>query len=240
MEKIKEFLNIDFGYGNGYGYGDGSGYGDGYGSGDGSGYGDGYGSGYGDGDGDGDGYGDGYGSGDGSGYGDGYGSGSGYGDGDGDGYGDGSMIKMFFNYNVYMIDGIQTIIKSVRNNVAKGFILQSDLTLTPCYIVKQNNIFSHGDTLHYAMESLHKKLFNNSEEERISEFVKSHKDNIKYSNQDLFDWHGRLTGSCLAGRNAFVKDRGIDIDGESTVEEFIKLTENDYGGNIIKKLKEFY
>lgn len=213
MEKIKEFLNIDFDsdYSSGYGYGSGDGYGSGSGCGSGSGSGYGYGSGY------------------------------GCGCGSGDGYGSGDRIKIFCNYNVYMIDGIQTIIKSVRNNVAKGFILQSDLTLTPCYIVKQNNIFSHGDTLHYAMESLHEKLFNNlSEEERISEFVKSHKDNIKYSNQDLFDWHGRLTGSCLAGRNAFVKDHCIDLEGESTVEEFIKLTENSYGGNIIKKLKEFY
>ena len=215
MEKIKEFLNIDFGYGYGYG----SGYGDGDGYGYGSGYGYGYGSGYGD------------------------GSSSGYGDGSGDGYGDGygDGIKRFNGYEVYMIDGIQTIIKSVRNNVAKGFILQSDLTLTPCYIVKQNNIFSHGETLHDAMRSLQEKLFENlSEEERIEEFVKFHEKDKKYSNKDFFEWHNKLTGSCLAGRNAFVKDHCIDIDGESTVDEFIKLTENSYGGNIIKKLKEFY
>ena len=229
MEKIKEFLNIDFG--SGYGSGDGSG--SGYGSGDGYGYGSGYGSGYGDGSGYGSGYGDG--SGDGS------GSGSGSGDGSGYGSGYGSMIKMFFNYNVYMIDGIQTIIKSVRNNVAKGFILQSDLTLTPCYIIKQNNIFAHGETLHDAMRSLQEKLFENlSEEERIEEFVKCHEKDKMYSNKDFFEWHNKLTGSCLAGRNAFVKDHCIDIDGESTVDEFIKLTENSYGGNIIKKLKEFY
>ena len=215
MEKIKEFLNIDFGYGYGYG----SGYGDGDCYGYGSGYGYCYGSGYGD------------------------GSSSGYGDGSGDGYGDvyGDGIKRFNGYEVYMIDGIQTIIKSVRNNVAKGFILQSDLTLTPCYIVKQNNIFSHGETLHDAMRSLQEKLFENlSEEERIEEFVKFHEKDKKYSNKDFFEWHNKLTGSCLAGRNAFVKDHCIDIDGESTVDEFIKLTENSYGGNIIKKLKEFY
>ena len=46
-EKIKKFLEIEIGYGSGYGSGDGSGYG----SGDGSGYGSGSGSGYGSGDG---------------------------------------------------------------------------------------------------------------------------------------------------------------------------------------------
>lgn len=199
MEKIKEFLNIDFD----------SGYGDGYGSGDG--YGRGYGYGYGD----------------------------GYGDGSGDGDGDG--IKRLNDYEVYIIDELQTIIKSVHNNIAKGFILQSDFTLNPCYIIKQNNIFAHGETLHDAMRSLQEKLFENlSEEERIEEFVKCHEKDKMYSNKDFFEWHNKLTGSCLAGRNAFVKDHCIDLEGESTVEEFIKLTENSYCGNIIKKLKEFY
>lgn len=183
------------------------------------------------------GYGSGYGYGSGSGYGYGYG----YGSGDGYGYGYGSGIKRLNDYEVYIIDGIQTIIKSIRNNVAKGFILQSDLTLTPCYIVKQNNIFAHGETLHDAMKSLQEKLFENlSEEDRIEEFVKFHEKDKKYSNKDFFEWHNKLTGSCLAGRNAFVKDHCIDLEGESTVDEFIKLTENSYGGNIIKKLKEFY
>ena len=54
-EKIKKFLEIEIGYGSGYGDGSGSGYGSGYGDGDGSGYGDGDGDGYGYGDGDGDG-----------------------------------------------------------------------------------------------------------------------------------------------------------------------------------------
>ena len=45
MEKIKEFLAVNSGYGNGYGDGSGYGSGSGYGPGDGSGYGSGYGDG---------------------------------------------------------------------------------------------------------------------------------------------------------------------------------------------------
>ena len=61
-----------------------------------------------------------------------------------------------------------------------------------------------------------------------------------YPNQDLFDWHHRLTGSCMAGRNAFVKDRGLTLDGETTVTEFIRLTKNAYGGSTIKALQAVY
>ena len=215
-DKIREFLSVDSGYGSGYGDGSGDGYGSGYGYGDGDGYG------YGDGYGDGDGY--------------------GYGDGSGDGYGDGYGISNINGDPVYRIDGVPTIIKSVHGNAAKGFVLQSDLTLTPCYIVKGNGQFAHGDDLHQAMSALTEKLFEDMpEEERIAEFIKAHPDKDKsYSNKDLFDWHHRLTGSCLAGRNAFVKDRGLTLDGETTVAEFIRLTKNAYNGSVIKHLEDAY
>lgn len=172
--------------------------------------------------------------------GDGYGDGSGYGY--GDGYGDGYGISNINGDPVYRIDGVLTIIKSVHGNAAKGFILQSDLTLTPCYIVKGNGQFAHGDDLHQAMAALTDKLFEDMpKEERIAEFVKAHPDKDKpYPNKDLFDWHHRLTGSCLAGRNAFVKDRGLTLDGETTVAEFIRLTKNAYNGSVIKHLADAY
>jgi hypothetical protein len=79
------------------------------------------------------------------------------------------------------------------------------------------------------------------EEERIAAFIEEHPDKDKaYPNKDLFDWHNRLTGSCMAGRTAFVKDHGLSLDGETTVTEFIRLTQNAYGGSTIKALKKAY
>ena len=144
--------------------------------------------------------------------------------------------------DIHLIDATPTILSSIHDNVAKGVIVQWDLTLTPCYVVKGNNLFAHGDDLRQAMSALTDKMFDDiPEEDRIAEFIKAHpdKDNA-YPNQDLFDWHHRLTGSCMAGRNAFVKDRGLTLDGQTTVEEFIQLTKNAYGGSIIRKLDEQY
>ena len=195
--------------------------GSGYGSGDGSGYGDGYGYGSGDGSGDGDGYGS--------------GSGSGYGSGSGDG------LKSLDNQTIHQIDGLQTIISSVRDNVAKGYIVNSDLTITPCFVVKGNNYFAHGKTLKEAMKALQDKIFNNlSIEERIDRFIYKFpniKEKIKAV--DLFEWHNRLTGSCKIGREQFCKDKGINVNSDSfTILEFIKLTENNYGREVILTLKE--
>ena len=185
--------------------------------------------------------GDGYGSGDGDGYGSGYGSGSGSGYGSGYGYGYGDGIKTFAGQTVHLIDNVQTIIDRVRGNIAKGRILMSDLTTKPCYIIKQNGMFAHGETLRDAQTAIVDKLFDGmSEEERIEAFVKEHKANTPYPNKDLYDWHHRLTGSCDMGRKAFVADHGLTLDGETTVEEFIRLTENAYGGSTIKKMKEHY
>ena len=223
-EKIKAFLTVNSGDGYGYGYGDGSGSGYGYGYGDGSGYGYGDGSGYGYGDGDG--------------YGDGSGDGSGYGDGSGDGYGYGSGIKRFNRETVYQIDGVNTLIRSVRGNTAHGAILNKDLTLTPCYIVKQNGAFAHGETLREAMEALRDKLFEDMpEDERINTFLRETDREKAYPTQYFYDWHHRLTGSCDMGRKQFARDHGVDLEhGVMTLTEFLELTKDAYGGDVIRKV----
>ena len=184
----------------------------------------------------------GYGYGSGSGYGDGSGYGSGYGDGSGDGSGSGNSVKEVNGDTVYIVDGVQTIIKSVRENIAQGFILQNNLTLSPCYIVKEQNKFAHGNTLHDAFTDLQEKLYDDStEEERIEAFRKKFPEyDTPYHNRDLFTYHHVLTGSCRMGRESFCKDKGIDLNGSTTVREFIELTKGSYGGDVICKLPEVY
>ena len=191
----------------------------------------------------------GYGNGDGIGYGCISGSGGVYNDNaydynyhydDGSGCGDGDGIKNFCNNEVYEIDGVQTIIKRLHGNCAKGFILRSDLTLTPCYIVKYNSYFTHGKTLKEAREAAFTKAMNDMPvEDRVAAFWKYHNRTDHYPVSDFFEWHNRLTGSCEMGRKEFAREHEIDLEnGEITVDEFIKLTENAYGGEIIRKLKD--
>ena len=187
----------------------------------------------------GSGYGSGSGSGYGYGYGDGYGSGSGYGDGSGSGDGYGYGVKTFGNDTIYMIDNVQTIISQIKGQVAKGFILNKDFTLEPCYVVKGNGYFAHGKDIREAQESLREKIFENMDsDEAIEEFVEKFAKDKKYKGTEFFEWHHYLTGSCLIGRKSFVKNHGLDLEKEYTVAEFIELTENDYGSEIIKQLKE--
>ena len=214
---------------------DGNGYGGGGGSGGGCSYGDGSGAGFGSGGGDG------YSNGSGNCFGDGYGCGVG---GCGGSY-SGKGVKELNGDNVYLIDCIQTIIKSVHGNIAQGFILKSDLTLQPCYIVKEQDYFAHGDTLHDAFTSLQEKLERlydeSTEEERIEAFVKKFPDyDMPYPNRDLFAYHNVLTGSCRMGRESFCKDKGINLDGSTTVRDFVFLTKDSYGSEIIRRLPQAY
>ena len=228
MESIKKFVAVSYscGYGNGYGNGTSCGYGDGT-----------FGS-----------CGSGTSIGDGAGYGyshigennssDGIGKGSGFGDGSGCGNGYGDNIKSFDDKDVFPIDGIQTIITAIFGNVAKGYILENDLTLTPCYVAKSGNTFAHGNTLKEAIDALHDKLFDDMpEEDRIAEFFKTHSPGVKYPAKDLFVWHNRLTGSCEAGRMSFVRSHDIDLENDTfSIEEFVSLCKDSYGGETIKKL----
>lgn len=222
-KRIKEFLNIRYGYGSDCGYGNdyeydcGCGYGYGSGSGSDSG--------------------NGFGSGSDSGYGD--GNGCGYGSGSGNGYGDG--VKKVNNHDIYIVDETPTIITALFNNYAKGYIVGNGLTLKPCYIAKNGDIFAHGKTLREAVTALQDKLFEDmSEEERIAAFIECHDYDGVYSNSDLYDWHHKLTGSCEMGRRQFAIDHGIDLDGKMSTKEFIELTKNAYSGEVIKKLEKEY
>ena len=231
MEKIKAFIDA----GSCSGFSDGTGYG-GSGYGDGSGWGCGWGSGWG--------CGWGYGSGDGSGWGSGWGCGWGYGSGDGSGWGcgsgNGNSIKSYAGKDVYLLDGVQTIIAAVHRNTAVGYILGDDLTLRRCYIAKGNGYFAHGDTLKGAVDALQDKIYETLDtDEKIGRFITEVDADKKYPAKFFYDWHHRLTGSCEMGRKDFAMRHGIDLDTDSfTVREFINLTENAYGGEIIRKVKE--
>lgn len=165
---------------------------------------------------------------------------AGSGSGLGWGSGSGSGVTQVDGKNVYQIDGTPTLIYSIRGNVAHGAILNGDLTLTPCYVVKQDNLFANGGTLRAEMEALRDKLFEDMpEEERISAFLAETESRKKYPNQHFYDWHHRLTGSCDMGRKAFAKDHGIDVEnGTMTLEEFLELAENSYGGDVIRHVQE--
>ena len=239
---IETFLSTDDGSGNGSG--------DGYGDGSGDGYGDGYddssgsGSGYGSGSGHGSGSGYGSGSGSGSGYGSGYGHGSGEGhsDGSGSGSGSGSGVKSINGKPVYIIDDTLTIIESIKANYAKGFTLKSDLTLKPCFVAKVGYCFAHGETLKKALDEATSKYFQSMPiEERINLFKETFDYSKVYPAKDFFKWHNTLTGSCVYGRKSFCQERGIDIEkGILSVPEFIELTINSYGSDVIKQLKNSY
>ena len=157
----------------------------------------------------------------------------------GDGSGDGSGVKMFNGDTVYMIDDVPTIIKAIHSNIAKGFILNRDFTLEESFVVKGNNQFAHGKTLHEAVESLQEKLYDDStEEERLEAFKEHFKDfSQTYSAKELFHWHHVLTGPCKQGREAFCRSHGIDLEKDFfTIDQFVRLTKDSYGGETIVKL----
>ena len=221
-EAVQRFLSEGSGWGSGLGSGSGSGWGSGEGSGEGSGWGSGSGSGWG------------------WGWGEGSGEGSGWGSGEGSGWGSGSGVIAYCGEPVHIVDNVQTIIRAVHGNIAQGAILQADLTLKKCYIVKSGNTFAHGETLPEAMSALRAKLFEDMPvEERIEAFLQEFKPGKKYPAKEYYDWHNRLTGSCEMGRKNFAKTHGIDLKhDEMTREEFAELTKNAYGGDVIRQLMD--
>ena len=165
-------------------------------------------------------------------------NGNGRGSGNGSGDGNGIGVKKINGMDVVEIDNIPTAIKKIRENIVFGYVFEN-MQLKPCYVVKQDGLFAHGKTVKEAISALQEKLFDNmTVDERIDAFLQEIKSNIEYPAKTFYDWHHRLTGSCEFGRNQFVKNHNIKLDQLMTVDEFIELTKNDYGGEIIKELEK--
>ena len=234
---IRRFLDAGTGaYCKGYGCGDGTGTGDGFGTDSG------YGTGGGTGDGSGVVYGTGDGKGAGTGDGKGYGGGSGNGDGSGDDFGYVRMVSLN-GQKAYSIDGMPTLINSVKGNFAIGGVIQPDLSVRECYIARVGKSLAHGDTLRKAFEDATRKdMRRKPVKERVAEFKREFPEPDRpYPNSGLYAWHGFLTGSCRMGRDEFARAHGIDVErGSMTVREFIGLTRGSYGSDIIAMLARAY
>nr|DAL48046.1 MAG TPA_asm: hypothetical protein [Caudoviricetes sp.] len=171
--------------------------------------------------------------------GDGSGSGSGYGYGYVSGYVSG--IKSICGMAVNMIDGVPTIITHLHGNVAKGFIVDSDMSMTTTFVVKGQNLFAHGATLAEAVAALEEKIMENLPvEERLKAFKAKFSPGKTYTVAEFYDWHHRLTGSCTQGRDHFAQEHRLSMDDPMTPEEFIQLTKDAYGGAVIRQLAEYY
>ena len=232
-EEVEHFLSTQqqiFSYSDGSNSSYGDGYGYGYSFSGGNGYGDGYGDGYGCGNG----YGYGYGNGSGAGYSSGYG-------GDGYSYSD-KDIKALNGNIVDYVDDLPTIITQVRGNIACGYFIKADLTLNSCFIAKAGNSFAHGYTLKEAVTDAEtKELENMPIEERIEKFIEVFGSlDSKHTGKDFYDWHNILTGSCRMGRDKFCEFHDIDLEKKYTVKYFLDITDESYGGDIIKLIRKEY
>ena len=240
-DRIKEWVNSGF-YGD-YASGNGAGFAMGNGKSDGSGYGSecGCAGGYGDGDGNATGFG--YNNGHGYGYGYGYGdrSGNGYSNGTGYGYDQDcdSGVKSFKGKNVYYINGVPTILDHVKDSFAKGVILKEDFTLKRCYVAKNGQFFAHGHSLKEAVGVLNKKIYQElNYDVVIQKFLRTFQIGKSYPGVIFFEWHNYLTGSCLMNQKAFEKKYGVNLNSKFNVETFIDLYKDDYGNEIINKLRD--
>lgn len=187
-------------------------------------------SGYGTGTGDGYGYGDGTGYGNGTG--DGYGTGNGYGNGNGNG------LKKINGRKVFYVDSIPCQPVEVHNIWAKVKIINiKDFTLKECFLAKYRGAISHGESVKTALRDAQEKYFSSFDFEDLKKkLLEEFSEKGSLTVAELFRWHGLLTGSCTFGRQQFQKENGLKDSDKLTLEQFVKLIKNAYGGEKIKEL----
>lgn len=150
-----------------------------------------------------------------------------------------TKITRFNGEPVYYIDGMPTVLKSVHGDLAHGYTIGDDLTTTECYVARGHGYFAHGKTARDATSSLECKILSGMDTDtKVEEFVKRFDKDGKYPVRDFYEWHGLLTGSCKFGRDSFAKEHGISMDGEMGTKEFLGLTKDAFGSEVIRSIIE--
>lgn len=166
----------------------------------------------------------------------------GYGDGYGSGYGsgDGVHLTSYKGKRIHYIDGIPCYFLSVNKNLlfAKVMVINTnDFHASLQYVFKFNECFAHGDTLQGAKRDAERKYYSQLDvAERIATFNSTFKRYVLYDAIQFYEWHSTLTGSCQSGKDLFIKQNNISLDSKMTVDDFISITINAYGGDIISRL----
>ena len=124
-------------------------------------------------------------------------------------------------------DGIISIVINKHKNVYK---VQNLGTTKESYIVKDGDIYSHGDTIKEAKESLIYKISN-----RDTSKYTTYSLNTKLTKKEAIEMYRVITGACEAGTRYFVENNIIPED--LTVKKVIDITAGQYGN---ETLKEFF
>lgn len=163
----------------------------------------------------------------------GYGYGSGFSD--GSGY---VIIKKLMGNDVYYVDNIPCVFRSIKNNYAKVDIIDKKTFQIDdkVYLAKYHNYFAHGDTLKSALSAAKDKFYSHNNFDTLKTILKNKFAKGKLTGKELFKWHNYLTGSCEYGRNLFVKQHNIDLNKRYSLKEFVDICGEDYGGDKIKAL----
>ena len=156
-----------------------------------------------------------------------------------DGSGSNIIIKMLHKNFVFEIDGMAFIPLKVKESFVAGIsVSKKDFSERKCFLGKFGNCVAHGSSIKEAIISAQEKYFSSFNfEQKKEQLLKLFEEKGKLSVKELYFWHGALTGSCRFGRSEFQREHNLKDDDLLSLSEFIKLTENSFGGEKIKLLK---
>lgn len=137
--------------------------------------------------------------------------------------------------------GHLTHIEELCEEKAIGYYLGRTGRKVPLFAFKEDGYIGIGCSYAHAMDSLlSKKIEGTSLEERIQKFVESHSLDEKYTIKDFWEWHRYLTLSCYGGGERFKNEHNLNEDDLISVDEFVELVKEEFGGEIISKARDCY
>lgn len=151
-------------------------------------------------------------------------------------------IKKVNGQDIFYIRNLPFAVERILGNVAQVNILNSDLSFSPCFLLRGvTGEFAFGKTIRDAeIELKIKERSSDALEAKFQAFLKEFPADKAVPGWDYVSWHGILTGSCSKGRMDYTQNHNIDLDALYTPKEFLELVLKAYGMDVLKQLYEYY
>ena len=130
------------------------------------------------------------------------------------------------------------VIEKEHTNFAKvSVISKKDFSARPAFLAKFNNTIAHGETITEAMLEAKRKFMSNADfSEQKKLLLSLFEEKKRLTVKDLSEWHGAITGSCSFGRREFQSEHNLKDEDLLSLDEFVELVKDSYGGNKIADL----
>jgi hypothetical protein len=154
-------------------------------------------------------------------------------------------ISYYNGLKVYFIENMPFVLYNVIGKAAYAGKLLPDMSIKRGVLVRYGDSFAFAESAKDAFDKARELSIKRGWKRTVPDPAKFMLDKYPdpdclYPIKELLELHNILTGSCLSGREDFIRNNGLDITGKATLRDFFNYSKYVFGKETIAEVAKIY